>query len=53
MEDADRDKILRNIDKLIQFTKYDVLMKQCIDRGLLFDVMKETIEVIFLYFLLF
>lgn len=47
MEREDRDKILQNIEKLIQYTNYDKLMRQCIDRRLIFDVMQEQIEVNF------
>lgn len=45
MEQADRDKILQNIEKLIQYTEYNELMQECIERKLLFDVMREQIEV--------
>lgn len=45
MEQADRDKIIQNIEKIIQYTDYDELMRQCIDRKLIFDVMREQIEV--------
>lgn len=45
MDNEDRQKILQNIDRLIQCTKYDALMEQCMKRGLLFDVMQEQIEV--------
>lgn len=45
MEQQDRDNILKNIDKLMQFTSYDKLMKECIENKLLFDVMQEQIEV--------
>lgn len=45
MEQADRDKILQNIEKLVQYTEYNELMQQCIERKLLFDVMREAIEV--------
>lgn len=45
MEQEHRDKIKQNIEKLIQYTDYDELMQECIKRKLLFDVMKEIIEV--------
>lgn len=45
MEQADRDKILQNIEKLIQYTDYEELMRLCIERRLLYDVMREQIEV--------
>lgn len=45
MDQADRRKILQNIEKLIQYTDYDELMRECIKRKLLFDVMQEQIEV--------
>lgn len=45
MERDHRNKIINNIDKLVQSTTYDDLMKECIDRKLLFDVMKREIEV--------
>lgn len=45
MEQEHRDKIKQNIEKLIQYTDYDELMQECINRKLLFDVMKEIIEV--------
>lgn len=45
MEPAHRNKIVQNIEKLIQHTDYDQLMRQCIEHKLLFDVMQEQIEV--------
>lgn len=51
MEQADRNKILRNIEKLIQYTDYDELMRQCIERKLIFQEMREQIEVILNIFL--
>lgn len=53
MEQADRDKILQNIEKLIQYTDYDELMRHCIDQKLIFDVMREQIEVNLNYSLLY
>lgn len=50
MEQADRDKILQSIEKIIQYTEYDKLMRLCIDQKLIFDVMREQIEVNLNYF---
>lgn len=45
MDDADRQKIMLNIDKLIQYTDYNELMEKCIQKELLFLEMKDQIEV--------
>lgn len=48
MEPNHRQKILKNIEKLRALTDYDALMDACIKYELLFDVMKENIEVFIL-----
>lgn len=45
MDDGDRQKILLNIDKLMQLTEYDELMDRCIKSELIFNQMRENIEV--------
>lgn len=45
MQPSHRIKITQNIDKLIRTTSYNDLMKECIDRKLIFDVMRSEIEV--------
>lgn len=47
MDNADRQKIMLNINKLLQYTVYDELMDKCLQRELLFNEMKEQIEVIY------
>lgn len=46
MEQEHRDKILNNIDKLIQYTTYENLMDACINNRLLFAEMQESIETV-------
>lgn len=45
MDNADRQKITLNIDKLLQYTDYEELMEKCLQKELLFIEMKEQIEV--------
>lgn len=45
MDDGDRQKILLNIDKLMQYTEYNELMEKCLKSELIFYEMKENIEV--------
>lgn len=45
MEKEHRRIILDNISELIKLTKYDILMKKCLDRKIMFPVMKSEIEV--------
>lgn len=45
MDDADRQKILLNIDNLMQFTEYGELMASCLKKELLYIEMKDQIEV--------
>lgn len=45
MQEEHREKIRRNIDKLKLYTNYEVLMDACLKRELLFDVMRDSIEV--------
>lgn len=49
MEQEHRTKILSNIDKLVKFTNYDVLVKACLDQQLLYKVMVDKIQVSFLF----
>lgn len=45
MDQNDRDKILNNINRLIEVTDYDLLIEECLNRNILFPQMKEKIEV--------
>lgn len=45
MDQNDRDKILNNINRLIEVTDYDLLIDECLNRNILFPQMKEKIEV--------
>lgn len=45
MEKEHRRIILDNISELIKLTNYDLLMKKCLDRKIMFPIMKSEIEV--------
>lgn len=45
MEQDHRNKILNNLDRLVQYTKYDVLVEACLEHQLLFRVMVDRIQV--------
>lgn len=45
MEQEHRTKILCNIDKLVKFTNYDILVRACLEQQLLFKVMVDKIQV--------
>lgn len=45
MEDNDRKKILDNINDLVKYTKYDILVKKCLEKKFFFPQMIEEIEV--------
>lgn len=45
MDEQDRQKISRSCAKLIDYTDYDNLMDLCLTERILFDVMKQEIEV--------
>lgn len=47
MEKEHRRIILDNISELIKLTNYDVLMRKCLDRKIMFPIMKSEIEVNF------
>lgn len=51
MDQEHRDKIINNIDKLIQYTSYEKLMDACINNQLLYASMQETIEAVIVYFI--
>lgn len=48
MEKEHRRIILDNICELIKLTNYDLLMKKCLERKIMFPIMKSEIEVKFL-----
>lgn len=45
MEQEHRNKIRNNIEKLMEFTEYAELMEACLKYQLLFDPMRDQIEV--------
>lgn len=45
MEKEHRRIILDNISELIKLTNYDLLMRKCLDRKIMFPIMKSEIEV--------
>lgn len=45
MEQEHRNRIRSNIEKLMEFTEYDELMEACLKHQLLFDSMRDQIEV--------
>lgn len=45
MEKEHRRIILDNISELIKLTNYEILMKKCLDRKIMFPIMKSEIEV--------
>lgn len=45
MEQEHRIKIRNNIEKLMEFTEYDELMEACLKHQLLYDSMRDQIEV--------
>lgn len=45
MEKEHRRVILDNIGELIKLTNYEILMKKCLDRKIMFPIMKSEIEV--------
>lgn len=45
MEKEHRRIILDNISELIKLTNYDILMRKCLDRKIMFPIMKSEIEV--------
>lgn len=49
MDQEHRDKIINNIDKLIQYTSYEKLMDACINNQLLYASMQETIEAVIVF----
>lgn len=48
MEQEHRAKILSNIDRLVNFTNYDALLRVCLEHQLLYKVMVEKIQVCYL-----
>lgn len=47
MEKEHRRIILDNISELIKLTNYEILMRKCLDRKIMFPIMKSEIEVNF------